>query len=163
MENHDARLAEGFSRPRELCKHLGAHSDIGVFVDVAIQQHEVEQRRLVVDKDTPSRRNVMLALDENVRASNCQCPIAVQSMDSPRSIWAVLRPSSKETPIDKGQQGEVAEQEVSAARRIGQNLDRHGGTPKTHSDLGMSVTIVRDTINLAKDVVGSRSVLTSAR
>jgi hypothetical protein len=83
-------------------------------------------------------------------------------MDSPRSSWAVSRPSSKETPIDKGQQGEVAEQEVSAARRIGQNLDRHGGTPKTHSDLGMSVTIVRDTIDFAKDVVGSRSVLTAA-
>ena len=108
LEDHDACLAEGFSRPWELCKHLGAHPDIGVFIDVAIQQHEVEQRRLVVDKYTSSRRNVMLALDKNVRASNCQCPIAVQSMDGPCGGWAVLRPSSKETAIHKGQQREVA-------------------------------------------------------
>jgi len=162
LKNYDACLAEGFSRPREPRKYLGAHSDIGVFIDVAIQQHEVEQRRLVVDKDTSSRRNVMLALDENVRASNCQCPIAVQSMDGPCGGWAVLRPNSKETAIHKGQQREVAEKEVSAARRIGKNLDRHGGMPKTHSDVGKSVTIVRVNIDFAKKVVGSRSVRTAA-
>ena len=70
--------------------------------------------------------------------------------------------SSNETPIHKGQQREVAKQEVSAARRIGQSQDRHGGTRKTRSDLGMSVTIVRDDIDFAKNVVGSRSVRAAA-
>ena len=162
LEDHDACLAEGFARPRELRKYLGAYSDIGVLIDVAIQQHEVEQRRLVVDKDTSSRGNVMLASDENVRASNCQCPIAVQSMDGPCGGWAVLRPNSKVTAIHKGLQREVAKEEVSAARRFGQNLDRHGGTPKTHPDLGWSATIVRVDIDFAKNAVGSQCVRTAA-
>lgn len=108
---------DGFRRTAKLEQ---VWTEMGLFSGVFTANGEVwrRQRRMVmagfdpahVKRFYPSLQRVAARLVQRwqLRASNCQCPVAVQSMDGPCGGWAVLRPSSKETAIHKGQQREVA-------------------------------------------------------